>query len=143
MKNAQNAFFVYGSLMHGYFNHEKAFQGQQICRVPAKTRGTLFSQTSKGYPAMTQGNEWVYGELITPQDFSKSLALCDKIENYFGPDGDNEYDRILVTVEGLKGQTLCQAYAYLYARQDLGTPDNPVVALPDGDWNAYMQGIKR
>ncbi|WP_320128585.1 gamma-glutamylcyclotransferase family protein [uncultured Sphaerochaeta sp.] len=131
--------FVYGSLLEGFFNYEKTLVGQVISCVPAKVRGKLFHQCKKGYPALIPGEDWVFGELLELSHIEKTLPLIDEVEEYFGKDKENEYDRILTNVFALTDNTWIEAHLYWYGLQDLGTKQNPVVYLPTGDWRSYMK----
>jgi gamma-glutamylcyclotransferase (GGCT)/AIG2-like uncharacterized protein YtfP len=133
--------FVYGSLMEGFFNYEKIFRGQVLTRIPARVRGILYHQTRKGYPAMIPGEGWVKGEFLELEDFSRLMVISDGIENYFGPSGDNEYERRITPVELLPEGTAAFAYVYWYAKDDLGADENPAELIPSGDWRSYMEAV--
>jgi gamma-glutamylcyclotransferase (GGCT)/AIG2-like uncharacterized protein YtfP len=131
--------WVYGSLLEGFFNYEKALLGKVVSRNIARVKGTLFHQSKKGYPALIPGDGWVYGELLQLDDFSGLLPVIDGIEDFYGPgDARNEYERILTPVcfDGHESGT--EAYVYWYGRDDLGSPENPVQLIPDGDWRVFM-----
>jgi gamma-glutamylcyclotransferase (GGCT)/AIG2-like uncharacterized protein YtfP len=130
--------FVYGSLMEGFFNYEKTFSGSVLSRTPARVRGILYHQTRKGYPAMIPGANWVQGEFLELDDFCRLLAVSDDLENYHEGTADNEYERRLSAVELLPQRIPAFAYIYWYARNDLGTGENPVELIPSGDWRGYM-----
>jgi gamma-glutamylcyclotransferase (GGCT)/AIG2-like uncharacterized protein YtfP len=125
--------------MEGFFNYEKAFRGKVLTRIPARVRGILYHQTRKGYPAMIPGEGWVKGEFLELKDFSRLIVISDGIENYFGPSGDNEYERRITPVELLPEETAACAYVYWYARDDLGAGKNPAEIIPSGDWRSYME----
>lgn len=131
--------FVYGSLMEGFFNYDKSLVGQLKSRAPAKTRGILYHQTEKGYPALIDGDGWVYGEIIELSDFSERIGPLDEIENYTSPGAPgNEYERVILPV--LRGDGTAElCYCYRYARADLGSAGNPAVRVKSGDWRCYMQ----
>jgi gamma-glutamylcyclotransferase (GGCT)/AIG2-like uncharacterized protein YtfP len=134
--------FVYGSLLEGFFNYEKTLVGKVFSRVPAKVRGNLFHQSAKGYPALVEGEDWVYGELLELSHIEENLPLLDQVENYQGEGQANEYDRILKKVFVPSENIWVEAYIYWYGLDDLGSEQNPVVRLPDGDWRSFMQGNK-
>jgi gamma-glutamylcyclotransferase (GGCT)/AIG2-like uncharacterized protein YtfP len=130
--------FVYGSLMEGFSNYERAFRGRVISRMPGLTRGLLYHQPKKGYPAMIPGDNWVNGELLELEDFDELLKTGDLIEGYEGPLGpDNEYDRRTAEIETAGGKF--RAWAYWYGRKDLGGAENPIILIPDGDWRRFME----
>ena len=137
---ATQKMFVYGTLMRGFYNYEKALAGQEISMVPARTRGRVWHMTNRGYPAIQAGDGWVYGELVTLKDFAAVIDLMDEIEGYHGPDDPrNEYARLLAPVENLETGQMEQAYVYHYVRDDLGTPENPAIELPHGSWRKFME----
>jgi gamma-glutamylcyclotransferase (GGCT)/AIG2-like uncharacterized protein YtfP len=130
--------FVYGSLMEGFFNYEKIFSGRVISRTPARVRGILYHQSRKGYPAIIPGGGWVRGEFLEMKDFPRILAVSDELENYFGDAGNNEYERRVSPVELLPEGVPAFAHVYWYARNDLGSAENPAELIPSGDWREYM-----
>ena len=136
-----NKLFVYGSLLSGFFNYDKALEGNVLTCIRAKVQGVLFHQVRKGYPALIEGTDWVYGELLELTNFSRILPEIDVLENYYGMDFDNEYKRLLtqVFVEKENRWIKQKAFIYWYAKKDLGKPNNPVIRLSQGDWRSYMQ----
>ena len=131
--------FVYGSFLEGFSNYKKVLEGKVISRTPGRVRGLLFHQTRKGYPAMISGEGWVHGEFLELEDFDAIIPLCDRIEDYFGlHHPDNIYERRLSEVELENGK--CPAWVYWYILDDLGSPENPVVPLPSGNWREFMRG---
>ena len=83
--------FVYGSLKFGEINHNRIFAGFDIKIIPAWTFGELYNL---GYfPALTDGNNKVYGELIE-FDNLEILTRVDSLEGYRGENSIfNFYDR--------------------------------------------------
>jgi len=132
--------WVYGSLLSDFFNYKKVLEGRVLTCTPAKVQGTLFHQIDKGYPALVEGKDWVYGELLELENFSQLLPQIDELENYIGLGLDNEYNRVQSQVFVCdQGKWLPQqAYVYWYGQQDLGKPGNPAVQVPGGDWRAFM-----
>ena len=97
--SAPQKMFVYGTLMKGFYNYEKALVGQEVSLVPARTRGVVWHMSTRGYPAIKAGDGWVYGELVELKDFAAVIDIMDDIEGYYGPeDPRNEYARILSPV---------------------------------------------
>jgi len=130
--------FVYGSLMDGFFNHKKFLEGKVISSVPGRVQGSLYHQNRKGYPAIVPGEGWVKGELLEVENYDSTILLCDEIENYKSPGHpDNEYERRTSAIK-LENCKTCSAQVYWYARNDLGSDENPVTPLPSGDWREYM-----
>lgn len=131
--------FVYGSLMEGFFNYEKALVGKIKERQKAWVKGSLYHLENKGYPALIEGVSPVEGELLLIEETPELLRILDQIENYSEEDLlESEYlrEKILVSVEA--GQEL-EAFIYRYnTRSSLNSKDVKI-PLPDGSWRAYMQ----
>lgn len=131
--------FVYGSLMEGFFNYEKALVGKIKERQKAWVKGSLYHLENKGYPALIEGGSPVEGELLLIEETPELLRILDQIENYSEEDLlESEYlrEKILVSVEA--GQEL-EAFIYRYnTRSSLNSKDVKI-PLPDGSWRAYMQ----
>ncbi|MGI5909790.1 MAG: gamma-glutamylcyclotransferase family protein [Sphaerochaetaceae bacterium] len=136
--------WVYGSLMEGFFNYEKALVGKVVSRARSRVKGSVFHQLDKGYPALVPGEGWVYGELLELADFNGTLPVLDEIEEYYGPgDRRNEYDRLLTPVFLCESEKWTEAHVYWYGRKDLGTQENPAVPVPSGDWRTFMEMLPR
>ena len=88
--------FVYGTLKKGFSNHDRIFAGYDIKITPAWTYGELYDLGH--FPAMTEGNNKVNGELIEFED-PGILRKIDRLEGYVGRNNpDNFYDRLEVDV---------------------------------------------
>lgn len=133
--------WVYGSLMEGFYNYQKALVGQIEERVPAWIYGRLYHQTKKGYPAILPGEDRIYGELLTILDFQATIEKLDMIEDYRGDGYRNEYERKITSVIHLKDEKTESAYVYWYGWDDIDTPENPSVYIPSGDWREYMKAV--
>lgn len=132
--------FVYGSLMEGFFNSEKALVGKVERRIKAKTKGKLYHLANKGYPALVDGEDTVYGELLVMKDLDATFPALNKIENYFGEnDPKNEYHRVVIEVETLDGHKEL-AYAYKYNEDNVENQKDKRVYIPSGNWREYMSG---
>lgn len=91
--------FVYGTLMQGFFNYDKALAGNLHSSVPARVKGNLYHLEKDGYPALVPGDGWVFGELIELKSFKDTIVLLDQIENYRIGNETNEYERLMTSVE--------------------------------------------
>ena len=133
--------WVYGSLLSDFFNYKRVLAGKVLTCTPAKVQGILFHQIDKGYPALAEGKDWVYGELLELKSFSQLLPQIDALENYFGMGLDNEYNRVQSQVFVLdQGEWVAQqAFVYWYDKNDLGKPENPAVKVIGGDWRSFMR----
>ncbi len=104
--------FVYGTLKPGEANYLAYCEGKIASQTPAYIRGDLY-HLSVGYPAITLGDNRVYGVLLTFYTI-EVLTSLDCLEDY-QPDRKaelNEYNRRLVTVYNLKDLAIAQAWAY-------------------------------
>jgi len=100
--------FVYGSLKFGEINHDRIFGGFDIKVTPAWTYGKLYDL---GYfPALTEGNNKVYGELIEFDD-PEILMKIDMLEGYRGKESSfNFYERREMQVFSDKEEFTAWAY---------------------------------
>lgn len=129
--------FVYGSLMQGFFNYNKALMGKIHSSVPARVQGNLYHLQKDGYPALVPGDGWVFGELIELKNFKETIVHLDQIENYRIGNKDNEYERLMTLVEVIDTGTKEQAYVYWY-NLSLDTEDKSVISIKDGNWRNFM-----
>lgn len=136
--------FVYGSLMDGLFNYRR-YLAHHVSQTPrrARVRGALYHLQHKGYPALLQGEDWVYGELFVLDDFPAAIAALDEMENFHGEDDpQSEYLRQLIEVEifdPAQGRYVGQqhAYHYRYVVQHDPKWQQGKHYLPDGNWRAF------
>ena len=100
--------FVYGSLKFGEINHHRIFAGYDIKITSAWTYGELYDL---GYfPALTEGNNKVYGELIEFNNL-EILVRVDSLEGYRGENSNfNLYDRMEIIVFTDKNEFTAWAY---------------------------------
>lgn len=133
-------FFVYGSLMEGLFNYEIYLKGKILTKKYARTRGKLFHLSEQGYPAMVEGKDWVYGELIEISDYENTVESVDAMENFLGKGNpENEYNRNTIEVELLDDGSLEKAYAYIYNRKDAQTLVRDEIYIKHGDWRKFLE----
>tara|TARA_Y100001933_G_C18940583_1_gene539348 strand:- start:593 stop:1012 length:420 start_codon:yes stop_codon:yes gene_type:complete len=132
--------FVYGSLMKGFFNHEKYLKHRLIKVEKAKTRGILYHLANKGYPGMIRGDGQVYGEIITFIDEVDCIAEMDKLEGFKGTiDPENPYNRLPAEVINLETNTTHILDLYAYNPQALCNRKDQRILLENGDWSNYMK----
>lgn len=75
-KGAELFVFVYGTLKPGGRYHQR-YCGKALAQaLPAVTKGRLYSFTQWGYPAMTAGDDWVKGYLLT---FYDTADVCSAV----------------------------------------------------------------
>lgn len=108
--------FVYGTLMEGFRNYEKYFKDVKIISLrPAYTKGTLYHLNKKDCPALVDGNEKVWGELIEFED-DKNLTVLkalDDLEKYFEDSDEIMYERREISVFSGNGEEE-KAYGYFF-----------------------------
>ncbi len=132
--------FVYGTLMQGFLN-APFLEGKVARRERGRVRGRLYHLRHRGYPAMLDGTDWIYGELLWLREGQKNLAEVDALEGYHGPgDPENLYNRVLRVVESLEDGTYHEAYVYMYNCRNRRAFERNTVYLPEGDWRAYREG---
>ena len=104
--------FVYGTLKPGEANYEFYCASEVVEAKKAWTRGELYS-LPQGYPAMTTGNDKVYGYLLS-FNYSDVLSSLDELEDYHPqrPSKENLYNRTQVEIFDLENNSLCCAWAY-------------------------------
>ena len=130
--------FVYGTLKPGGTYHRQFCVPYLKKAEPAPVRGLLYDLPALGYPAMTVGDRWVQGCLLTLG--GGALSGLDSLEGYDpnNPgtsyyadcnDPDESYVRQRSMVFNLAGQPMGEAWVYVIHE----LPDGAVF-LPDGNW---------
>jgi len=121
--------FVYGTLKKGFSNHGRIFGGYDIKITPAWTYGKLYDLG--WYPAMTIGNEKVYGQLIEFEN-PEILRRVDYLEGYKGKNHpDNYYERCMVDV--FVGGAVVKAWVYFLSLEQVKRYDGN--RLTTGIWS--------
>ena len=125
--------FVYGTLKPGEANYEFYCGSEVMEAKKAWTLGELYS-LPQGYPAMTTGNDKIYGYLLSFNN-SHILSSLDELEDYNPqrPDKENLYNRMEVEIFDLENNSLGVAWTYfmnfMMIFQLKGTPQT------DGWWS--------
>jgi gamma-glutamylcyclotransferase (GGCT)/AIG2-like uncharacterized protein YtfP len=106
--------FVYGTLKPGGRYHDRYCAADLVRAEGAIAPGKLYHLPQQGYPAMTQGDDWVQGYLLTFEN-SRVLTALDALEDYqpHRPSQENEYQRQEIIVFDPQKQPLGPAWAYL------------------------------
>jgi gamma-glutamylcyclotransferase (GGCT)/AIG2-like uncharacterized protein YtfP len=101
--------FVYGTLKPGGDNFDRYCRDRVVKIDRAKIRGDLYDLPDEGYPAVTGGDGWVEGFVLSFGD-DRILVDLDELEEYAidRTAADNIYDRRLVTAYYPDGSTLKQ-----------------------------------
>ena len=95
--------------------------------------------TKKGYPALIEGDGFVYGEVMTILDYENVINAMDLMEGYLGVNNkNNEYNRIGMDVEILGKKSSEKCYVYYYAMNDKDDFENNSILIQDGNWRNFM-----
>jgi gamma-glutamylcyclotransferase (GGCT)/AIG2-like uncharacterized protein YtfP len=126
--------FVYGTLKPGERNYLRYCTGVAVTAQAATARGRLYALPA-GYPAMTTGDGWVHGFVLSFEDESMLSAL-DELEGYLPdrPQAENEYFRVEVETFAPDGQPLGPAWVYQVAPAEVQRWGG--VPLPGGTWQS-------
>ena len=107
--------FVYGTLKPGEANYS-SYCTKVVSQILSYTLGNLYT-LPVGYPAMTVGDNRVYGVCLRFDD-SRILASLDRLEDYQNgraPDL-NEYYRSLTPIYSSDNRLIGRAWAYFMTR---------------------------
>ncbi|MEA5599163.1 gamma-glutamylcyclotransferase family protein [Rivularia sp. UHCC 0363] len=105
--------FVYGTLKPGETYYKSYCASKIVDTTKAYVRGELYA-LPQGYPAMTQGNNLVYGYLLSFAN-NEVLSSLDELEDYHPqkPLSENLYNRKQVELFDLNNNSLGLAWVYL------------------------------
>lgn len=133
----ERPFFVYGSLMKGFWNEEKYLKGKVIQRKPGTTKGRLYHIENKGYPALVEGEDLVYGEVIWVKTFQDVVKELDEMESYSQSQVQkSQYMRVIQTIQ-MDDQQI-EAYVYRYNPKAKINDGDLLQPIPQGTWRSYM-----
>jgi gamma-glutamylcyclotransferase (GGCT)/AIG2-like uncharacterized protein YtfP len=131
--------FVYGTLKPGERYHLPYGADRAIEAVAAYTCGELYHLVDVNYPAMTEGKSVVKGILLTFEEES-ILDRLDELEDYReerSPD-ENEYQRLVIAVYSLDGESLGHAWGYFMNRAKI--EGHGGIPVPSGWWTENRSG---
>ena len=130
--------FVYGSLMQGFWNEEKYLKGKVVRREQGKTCGQLYHIENKGFPALIEGMDTVYGEVIWVKNFPEVVRELDKMESFSKSKKDrSQYLRVVQPVL-IEDQEI-EAYIYRYNPRAELNRDDQLKPIPSGTWRKFMK----
>lgn len=136
--------FVYGSLRTGFFNYDKYLKGNVLNCEAAKIKGKLFHMPNKGYPAVLDGDDYIYGEVMTVDNYEEVMVAMDEMEGYHGENSaDNEYTRTVMDVEIVETCTIEKCYVYKYGLNDEDEFNKHKIYISHGDWKNFMTKFKK
>jgi gamma-glutamylcyclotransferase (GGCT)/AIG2-like uncharacterized protein YtfP len=133
--------FVYGSLMHNFFNYELYLIGKVIDTKLGYIIGSLFHLENKGYPAFIEnGHEKIYGEIITIIKDTDTINALDKLENFDGTiNQSNEYNRLPIEVTSCINNKTETLDVYVYNVTAERNQTDKKITVPSGSWRTYME----
>lgn len=125
--------FVYGTLKPGGKYYQIYCLGKTLREIKSWAKGELYD-LPLGYPAMTEGDNKVYGYLLTFASH-RELDNLDRLEGYTGINNSplNEYDRRKIMVYDENNQPLNEAWCYFMDREKINQLNG--VALTLGYWD--------
>ncbi|WP_338441900.1 gamma-glutamylcyclotransferase family protein [Synechococcus elongatus IITB4] len=132
------AVFVYGTLQPGEHYYQVLNLAPWVeSATPAQVRGQLYALPA-GYPALTEGKNWIRGVLLR----FRSAALLPRLDDLEGyvPDRDrslNLYERCWETIYDQMGQPLEEAWLYRMAIAEVTRQRG--IEVPSGHWTAAVQ----
>lgn len=127
--------FVYGTLMQDFRNYLKYINGQVSQIEKGYVLGSLYHLKTNDYPIfLTDGEDKVWGEVISLPRDRRLLADLDKLEGFAGQK-DDVYQRRPLTVH-ISGR-LETVEAYVYAGSLDEWPEDELVYLASGDWRVF------
>lgn len=137
--------FVYGSLREGFFNYEKYLSGKVSKAVSGCISGKLYHLTNKGYPAVLDGNDTIYGEIMEMNNFFEDIIPMDKMEGYlsFEDTSKNEYTRMSAKVKNMETMEYEDCYIYKYELSHTDDFKSNSEYIPHGNWAEYMNSKNR
>ncbi|MEL7038636.1 MAG: gamma-glutamylcyclotransferase [Cyanobacteria bacterium J06592_8] len=132
--------FVYGTLKPNECNYQRYCLGRVVQERPACAWGQLFD-LPLGYPAMTVGEDWVSGVVLSFRDPS-IIEDLDHLEDYQSdrPSDQNEYQRQRIQTYTPDGQLLEVAWVYLMNPAKIQEYNG--IYLPDAQWRFNLRSLK-
>ena len=128
--------FVYGTLKPGEANYSSYCKAQVVSQIYSYTLGDLYT-LPVGYPAMTVGDNRVYGVCLR-FDNSHILASLDRLEDYQEQRTPelNEYYRSLTPIYSSDNRLIGRAWAYFMTRDRIMQYGGVKVA--SGCWSSRL-----
>lgn len=105
--------FVYGTLRVGMYNYDKYYKEHDSFRRNAYVKGRLYTIRGKDYPALTEGDRMILGEIHEVPDQVQDEV--DLMEGFFGEGNiENEYDKIVSEIYDADGTVIDHLPVYFY-----------------------------
>ncbi len=131
--------FVYGTLMKDFANFNKYLLNSTVDIKRAYVYGKLYHLINKQCPALIEGTDKVFGEIITILDDELNTVVnsVDYMEKYFKGDRTNiVYTREETKVFYENGEKEVLG-AYILRDRSLLSKNNSIY-IPDGDWRVFL-----
>jgi gamma-glutamylcyclotransferase (GGCT)/AIG2-like uncharacterized protein YtfP len=137
--------FVYGTLKPGEVNYPRFCAGRVLLVEAALVQGKLFqipyysTPMPDGYPAMTEGTDWIEGYVLTFADRDHEiLQMLDHLEDY--EEGrsptENEYQRQKLQIFTPDHQPRGTAWGYVMTPEKLA--ELGAIALETSSWSSRL-----
>lgn len=105
--------FVYGTLRVGMRNYEKYYKEYDSFRSYGYVKGDLHTINGKDYPALTEGDRMILGEIHEVPD--QVQEEVDLMEGFFGEGNpENEYDKLVSVIYDADGKEIDRLPVYFY-----------------------------
>lgn len=105
--------FVYGTLRVGMYNYEKYYKEYDSFRSYGYVKGDLHTINGKVYPALTEGERMILGEIHEVPD--QVQEEVDLMEGFFGEGKlENEYDKLVSVIYDADGKEIDRLPVYFY-----------------------------
>ncbi len=130
--------FVYGTLRVGMYNYEKYYKKHQSFRRNAYVKGLLYTIRGKDYPALTEGDRMISGEIHEVPDEVQDAV--DLMEGFFGEGNiENEYDKIVSAIYDADGTLIDHLPVYFYNVRNPGNRELLGDVISCNDYVVYLQ----
>jgi gamma-glutamylcyclotransferase (GGCT)/AIG2-like uncharacterized protein YtfP len=135
----ESKIFVYGTLMECFKNYNIYLRKNVKSINKAYIYGELYHLGMRNCPAIVEGKDKVYGEVITFRDDDQRSVLnkIDEFEKYFFDSNEIIYVRTDVEVYYLNN-TKEKLSFYKFINKDL-LIDEKGIYIKSGDWKEYLQ----
>ena len=134
--------FVYGTLRVGMYNYEKYYGEHRSFRQNAYVKGLLYTIRGKVYPALTEGERMILGEIHEVPD--EVQEAVDLMEGFFG-DGnmENEYDKNITKIYDADGNVIDCLPVYFYNVRNPRNRELLGEVISCNDYVAYLREERR
>lgn len=126
--------FVYGSLRKHMYNYERYLKGKSRFIQNGFIKGTLYALKDVAYPAVSEGNQKVFGEIYEVDDIV--AANIDELEGCASCPG--EYEKHTKTIFVTEEDTV-DADVYMFNLKYENNKERLKEMIPHGDYVRYIQ----